>query len=109
MASGSVVFELKDTSDNDKGLFAIWWSDKSGDPWEREVEVWRPGATLGSVFKAYSTTDYGTVSGATTSARRSSAQDVWDEYKSETGYEPGGSDHALEYIGDLKEIAGFDV
>jgi len=109
MASGSVVFDITDTSSNDKGMYAIWWSDKSGTPWEREVEVWHVGALLGSTFKIDATTDHGTVSGATTAARRSSAQDVWDEYKSDTGYDPGGSDHALEYIGDLKEIPGFDV
>jgi hypothetical protein len=109
MAAGSIVFALEDSSSNDKGIWAIWWGAESGTPWEREAETWRIGPFLPTSFKIGKTTSYGTITGATTSARRDDAQDIWDDYKTDTGYSPGANDKALEYIGDLKEIPGFDI
>lgn len=109
MASGSVVFELEDTSSNKKGIWASWWDSESGTPWTRDLEVWRIGPFLPTSFKLHRTTAYGSVSGATISDRRDAAQDVWDDYKTETGYTPGANDVALEYDGELKEIPGFDI
>jgi hypothetical protein len=109
MASGTQVFELEDTSSNDKGIWAIWWSDTTGTPWTRDLEVWRVGPFLPTSFKLHRTTAYGSITGGTTSARRDDAQDIWDEYQSETGYSPGTNDKALEYVGDIKPIPDFDI
>ncbi len=109
MASGSIVFELEDSSSNDKGIWAIWWGSESGTPWERPGEVWRIGPALPTDFKAGKTTSYGSITGATTSDRRDDAQDIWDAYKTATSYSPGPTDTALEYEGDVREIPGFEI
>lgn len=109
MASGSEVFELEDTSSNDKGIWAIWWDSESGTPWTRDLEIWRVGPFLPTSFKLTRTSAYGSVSGANISARRDAAEDVWDDYKTAKSYTPGANDKALEYDGELGEIPGFEI
>ncbi len=104
------VWELKDSSDNRLGIVAVWWGSKSGSPWTRAVNEFRCfTAPLPSDTKITVTTAYGSLSGATLAARRSSFQDIWDEFKSETGFEPGEDVIAEEFTADQCEAPGFDV
>jgi hypothetical protein len=104
------VWELKDSSDNELGIVAIWWGSSSGDPWSRPINEFRCFAVpLPTDTKIAATTAYGTLSGATVAARRSSFQDLWDEFKSETGFSPGEDVVAEEWIGIQKDAPDFDV
>jgi hypothetical protein len=110
IAADAGVWVLKDSSDNELGLIAIWWGTKSGTPWSRPINEFRAfEQPIPDNTKVQLTTEYGTLSGATVGARRSSFQDIWDEFKSESGFEPGEDVVALEWIGTQKEAPGFDV
>ena len=104
------VWELVDGSNNKLGLIAIWWGTKSGDPWTRPINEFRCfEVPLPSDVKMTATTAYGSLSGATVAARRSSFQDIWDEFKSETGFSPGEDVVAREWIGLQKDAPGWDL